>query len=150
MVPHIPVSETPDSIWEPSTSMCYLVGGGGGVEGIIYKKSPKIWYSPKRLPKNFVPSNKSKEIFRTPPPLPLSKKSHKRKQILYNTMNYGRVQPSKAFMLTLGQSWLIQKFNYSKRFHLSSSINDELNQKFVVLLIVIHVSLIIAIKETNY
>ena len=65
-------------------------------------------------------------------------------------MNYGRVQPSKAFMLTLGQSWLIQKFNYSKRFHLSSSINDELNQKFVVLLIVIHVSLIIAIKETNY
>ena len=44
-----------------------------------------------------------------------------------------------AFMLILGQSWLIQKFNYSKRCHLSSSTDHELNEFVNILLILLTV-----------
>ena len=54
-------------------------------------------------------------------------------------MNVAESNHLNAFIITLGQNWLIQKYNYSKRCYLSSSTDDELNQEFVihVLLIVI-------------
>ena len=54
-------------------------------------------------------------------------------------MNVAESNHLNAFIITLGQNWPIQKYNYSKRCYLSSSTDDELNQEFVihVLLIVI-------------
>ena len=110
--------------------------GGGG----YLKNFQKIWYTPKRSPKNFVPHhksapNKNKEMFRTPP---LRPKKHKRKS--YITMNYDMAESNhlNAFMLTLGQDGLNQKYNYRKRCHLSSSIDDELSQELVIPLIITH------------
>ena len=56
-------------------------------EGYL-KKFPKIWYTP----------NKSKEKFRTPV-RPIT--THKRLKIC-TTMNYGQVQPSERFYVSLG------------------------------------------------
>ena len=88
-----PVSGTLDSIRGWSSSMCYwgLIFWRGGVDGIISKNSPQIWYSPKRSPKNFIPPTKVRKCF-----IPPSIQKKKRKRILYNTMNYSQVQPSEC------------------------------------------------------